>query len=76
LHDNNGGTAVKDYLHLPIGEGSIDFTAILDALYAKGYEGGFSFELKPEHVRRGRQVVQGIWEAAAAKKDFGRSEIA
>lgn len=63
LHDNNGGSSVKDDLHLPIGEGCVDFVAILGQLRAKGYEGGFGLEVALEHVKRGREVVQGMWGA-------------
>ena len=62
LHDNRGGTEVKDDLHLPIGEGSIDFRAILAGLRSAGYAGGFSFELKPEHVKKGRAAIRRLWE--------------
>ncbi len=60
LHDNNGGSDVSDDLHLPIGEGCIDFAAILGELCAKGYEGGFSLEVALEHVKRSREVLRGI----------------
>ena len=63
LHDNRGGTEVKDDLHLPIGEGTIDFRAILTGLRSAGYGGGFSFELKPEHLEKAREAIRRIWEA-------------
>lgn len=61
LHDNHGGTEVKDDLHLPIGEGSIDFAAILRELRAAGYDGGLSFELKPECVEQSRDAIRKMW---------------
>ena len=64
LHDNHGGTSVSDDLHLPIGAGSIDFAAILHDLRAAGYDGGFSFEVKLEHVEQGRDTIHSIWRAA------------
>ncbi len=63
LHDNHGGTGVKDDLHLPIGEGRIDFAAILRELRAAGYDGGFSFELQPEFVAQSRDTIQEMWHA-------------
>ncbi|MCP4544286.1 MAG: sugar phosphate isomerase/epimerase [Chloroflexi bacterium] len=63
LHDNHGGTEVKDDLHLPIGEGSVDFATILRELRAVGYGGGFSFELQTEFIEPGRDVIQEIWNA-------------
>ena len=62
LHDNHGGTGVKDDLHLPIGAGSIDFVTILRELRAAGYDGGFSFELPPEHVAQSRDVIREMWD--------------
>jgi sugar phosphate isomerase/epimerase len=61
LHDNHGGTSVRDDLHLPIGAGSIDFAAILRDLWAAGYDGGFSFEVKLEHVEQGRDAIHSMW---------------
>ena len=58
LHDNLGGDRSKDDLHLPIGQGKVDFAGILHALRETGYDGGFSFEVKLEHVERGREIVR------------------
>ena len=60
LHDNRGGNHVRDDLHLPVGEGSIDFRGILKALQAAGYNAGLSFEVKLEHVNRCRETIQAI----------------
>lgn len=65
LHDNHGGTNVTDDLHLPIGQGRVDFPAILQGLQAAGYSGGFSFELKSEHVEQGRDAIREMWNSAA-----------
>ncbi len=64
LHDNHGGSDVKDDLHLPIGEGCIDFAAILHELRATGYDGGFSFEVKLKYVKRNRDIIREMWNAA------------
>jgi sugar phosphate isomerase/epimerase len=63
LHDNLGGDRSKDDLHLPIGQGVVDFPGILGALRDVGYEGGFSFEVQLDHVERGRDLVCDIWNA-------------
>lgn len=65
LHDNRGGNEVKDDLHLPIGQGRIDFAAILHELRTAGYDGGFSFEMKLEHVEQGRDVIRELWDSAS-----------
>jgi sugar phosphate isomerase/epimerase len=64
LHDNHGGGGVQDDLHLPIGQGCVDFAGILAALRAAGYRGGFSLEVGLEHVVAGREVLRRIWERA------------
>jgi sugar phosphate isomerase/epimerase len=61
LHDNHGGDRSRDDLHLPLGEGCVDFYGILRALRAAGYEGAFSFEIGLEHVERGRAWVRELW---------------
>jgi sugar phosphate isomerase/epimerase len=61
LHDNYGGSEVKDDLHLPVGEGTIDFESIIGLLDAAGYAGGFSFEVRLEHVARCRHKIREIW---------------
>ncbi|MDY7039860.1 MAG: sugar phosphate isomerase/epimerase [Chloroflexota bacterium] len=63
LHDNHGGSDVKDDLHLPIGEGCIDFAAILRELRAADYDGMFSFEVKLDHVEQSRNTIREMWEA-------------
>jgi sugar phosphate isomerase/epimerase len=65
LHDNYGGRRVSDDLHLPIGQGQVDFRRILRALRAAGYSAGLSLEVGLEHVRSGRARVQALWDAAA-----------
>jgi sugar phosphate isomerase/epimerase len=50
LHDNNGGTGVADDLHLPIGDGSVDFAGILSALLRKGYQGTMTLEVEKEFL--------------------------
>ncbi len=52
LHDNIGGNSVDDDLHLPVGDGNVDFLGILGALKEAGYRGTATLELKPEEIKR------------------------
>jgi sugar phosphate isomerase/epimerase len=52
LHDNLGGNSVDDDLHLPVGDGNVDFCGILGALKEAGYRGTATLELKPEEIKR------------------------
>jgi sugar phosphate isomerase/epimerase len=60
LHDNYGGSAARDHLHLPIGQGRVDFRGILGALVAAGYDRGLSLEVRREHVLPGLEAIQAI----------------
>jgi sugar phosphate isomerase/epimerase len=64
LHDNNGGKGVKDDLHLPIGQGIVDFAGILRALIARDYNGTMTLELEPEDLESSRDRVREIVDAA------------
>lgn len=50
LHDNFGGSSAGDDLHLPVGEGKIDFEKIFENLVATNYEGTMTLELRPEQI--------------------------
>jgi sugar phosphate isomerase/epimerase len=63
LHDNHGGSGVKDDVHLPVGAGCIDFDAILRELWRAGYDGAFSFEIGLDYVEQGRDVIRELWRA-------------
>ena len=52
LHDNMGGNSVDDDLHLPPGEGIVDFKGIFEALKGIGYTGTATLELKPQEIER------------------------
>jgi sugar phosphate isomerase/epimerase len=47
IHDNRGGNSPGDDLHLPLGEGSINFPRILSALLQSGYDGTITLEVPP-----------------------------
>ena len=50
LHDNRGGHSPKADLHLPIGEGVIDFKGVFSRLRAMGYDRTITLELKPPEI--------------------------
>lgn len=60
LHDNRGGGGVKDDLHLPIGNGIIDFPSILGALVRRGYDGTITLELELEDLRSSTVKVKSF----------------
>ncbi len=63
-HDNRGGNSPRDDLHLPIGQGTIDFAAILGSLKSCGFDGTITLEVKPDHLRAGSALLQRIWQEA------------
>ncbi len=58
VHDNRGGTSVKDDLHLPLGEGIVDYMAIMKSLIVKGYDSTITMEVKPEDMSRTRKSLE------------------
>jgi len=58
LHDNLGGTSVKDDLHLPVGKGIIDFEGIFKALRLIGYDRTMTLELRPHEIRENLGTVR------------------
>lgn len=51
LHDNFGGASAGDDLHLPVGEGKIDFEKIFEKLHEANYEGTMTLELRPAQIQ-------------------------
>jgi sugar phosphate isomerase/epimerase len=60
VHDNREGVGQADDLHLPVGEGIIDFPTILKALIGRGYKGTMTLEMKPHELLRSRNRIQQI----------------
>jgi len=58
VHDNRGGVGQADDLHLPVGEGTIDFPVILKALIGIGYNGTMTLEMKPHELLHSRNRIQ------------------
>lgn len=50
LHDNHGGCSPDDDLHLPPGEGKIDFQKIFQTLHAVQYRDTVRLELRPSQI--------------------------
>ncbi len=64
FHDNRGGNGVDDDLHLPIGEGIIDFEAILNVLLRNAYKGTLTLELEREDLIASRAKVKSMVNAS------------
>ncbi len=62
VHDNRGGNRVKDDLHLPVGEGIIDFPSILGALIRIPYQGTMTLEVPIEKMAISRKRILEILE--------------
>ncbi|MBN1831635.1 MAG: sugar phosphate isomerase/epimerase, partial [Deltaproteobacteria bacterium] len=60
LHDNRGGHSAQDDLHLPPGEGIIDFEKIFGKLREMDYDRSISLELKPYEIERCLGDVRGL----------------
>jgi sugar phosphate isomerase/epimerase len=58
VHDNCGGTSVKDDLHLPLGEGIVDYPAIMASLMKKGYDSTVTMEVKPKDMFQTRKALE------------------
>ncbi|MBW1813264.1 MAG: sugar phosphate isomerase/epimerase [Deltaproteobacteria bacterium] len=50
VHDNFGGTSVKDDLHLPLGEGEVDYPKIFTMLKDNGYDSTITMEVNPDDM--------------------------
>jgi len=57
VHDNRGGTSVKDDLHLPLGEGIIDYPGIFTLLNEKAYSSTITMEVKPPAMIKTREEI-------------------
>lgn len=58
LHDNRGGNTPDEDLHLPVGNGIIDFEGIFKDLRLIGYNRTITLELKPDEVRTNLALVK------------------
>jgi sugar phosphate isomerase/epimerase len=60
LHDNLGGDSPKANLHLPIGEGNVDFKSIFKALLKINYDRTITLEVKPEFQESSRIRIRTL----------------
>jgi sugar phosphate isomerase/epimerase len=60
VHDNRGGVGQADDLHLPVGEGIIEFPGILRAIMDLDYRGTMTLEMKPHGLLLSRERIQRI----------------
>jgi sugar phosphate isomerase/epimerase len=60
IHDNHGGTAPSDDLHLPLGEGSIAFEPILSALSKTGYNKTLTLEVAPDVLKQEKAKIVAL----------------
>ena len=60
LHDNCGGQSQDDDLHLPLGDGTVDFRAIMTSLIGQGYDGTLTLEVNPEFQEAGRNHMKTL----------------
>ena len=58
VHDNMGGTGVKDDLHLPLGEGIVEYPKILNQLKEMEYESTVTLEVKPGDIEKTLKEVK------------------
>ena len=61
-HDNRGGYEVGDDLHLPIGEGIIDFPTIFRDLRRVGYEGRITLEVPVDQLEPSLKRLREIMD--------------
>jgi len=64
IHDNRGGNSPGDDLHLPLGEGSINFSPILSALVQSGYDGTITLEVPPHLFAQQREKLLTLLSSA------------
>ena len=57
VHDNKGGGSPKDDLHLPLGQGIVDYPRILSLLQEKGYTSTVTMELQPIEMARTKDEI-------------------
>jgi len=64
IHDNRGGNSPSEDLHLPVGEGVVDFAAIFQKLNEIGYQETITLELKPEEIEKNLSNVMQLFRSA------------
>jgi len=57
VHDNRGGKSPKDDIHLPLGEGIVDYLRILALLKERGYESTMTMEVKLSDMAKTKDAI-------------------
>jgi sugar phosphate isomerase/epimerase len=57
VHDNRGGKSPKDDIHLPLGEGAVDYRRIFSLLAEKGYESTMTMEVKLPDMEKTKDAI-------------------
>jgi len=71
LHDNRGGNAPTDDLHLPPGDEVIDLKGLFEALHGIHYDRTVTLELKPHEIRKCLAYVSEL-VSGPSHGDFSR----
>jgi len=58
VHDNHGGKGVEDDLHLPLGQGRVDYAGIFTLLKEKGYSNTITMEVKPDDMPATKALME------------------
>lgn len=62
IHDNDGGNSPADDLHLPVGEGIINFKKIFDQIKKIPYQDTMTLELNPKQIEQCIEYVRSLIE--------------
>ncbi|MGO9139211.1 MAG: sugar phosphate isomerase/epimerase family protein [Syntrophales bacterium] len=57
VHDNRGGKSPKDDIHLPLGDGIVDYRRILALLKEKGYESTMTMEITLSDMEKTKDAI-------------------
>jgi sugar phosphate isomerase/epimerase len=57
VHDNRGGKSPKDDIHLPLGDGIVEYRRIFTLLAEKGYESTMTMEVKPADMAKTKDAI-------------------
>jgi sugar phosphate isomerase/epimerase len=57
VHDNRGGKSPKDDIHLPLGDGIVDYRRIFSLLTEKGYESTMTMEVKLADMVKTKEAI-------------------
>ncbi|MCJ7772510.1 MAG: sugar phosphate isomerase/epimerase [Desulfobacterales bacterium] len=58
VHDNFGGKSVKDDLHLPLGEGDVDYPKIFTMLKDNKYDSTITMEVTPDDMPKTKKLIE------------------